>query len=350
MPTIEDRFRGCLVGGATGDALGAPIEFFSEADINERYGDEGIRELEPSYGVVGAITDDTQMTLFTAEGCIRYGEIAVDVDVTRLTQSIRFAYQRWFDTQQSAHQGSESESAKGGYLARLPAMRNRRGPGNTCLTALANGRPVISSKGCGGVMRVAPVGLFLAGQADRRTVFDAGCRSAEITHGHPSGYLAAGVLAALIAGVIEGQALSDSLEVALDILQEHEEHHEVLSKVTAAIRLSRDGVDRTQVFATLGEGWIAEEALAIGVYSCMAWQSLEEAVVYSVNHGGDSDSTGSITGQIIGAVMGFESIPDRWIQRLELIDTIEKIALDLNRSRTGVDRKELDRVYCSMAE
>ena len=85
MPTIEDRFRGCLVGGATGDALGAPIEFFSEADINERYGDEGIRELEPSYGVVGAITDDTQMTLFTAEGCIRYGKIAVDVDLTRLT-------------------------------------------------------------------------------------------------------------------------------------------------------------------------------------------------------------------------------------------------------------------------
>jgi len=199
-------------------------------------------------------------------------------------------------------------------------------------------------------MRVAPVGLFLAGRADRRTVFDAGCRSAEITHGHPSGYLAAGVLAALIAGVIEGQALSDSLEVALDILQEHEEHHEVLSKVTAAIRLSRDGVDRTQVFATLGEGWIAEEALAIGVYSCMAWQSLEEAVVYSVNHGGDSDSTGSIAGQIIGAVMGFESIPDRWIQRLELIDTIEKIALDLNRARTGVDRKELDRVHGSMEE
>ena len=82
----------------------------------------------------------------------------------------------------------------------------------------------------------------------------------------------------------------------------------------------------------------------------MAWQSLEEAVVYSVNHGGDSDSTGSIAGQIMGAVMGFGSIPDRWIQRLELIDTIEKIALDLNRSRTGVDRNELDRVYGSMEE
>jgi len=105
----------------------------------------------------------------------------------------------------------------------------------------------------------------------------------------------------LIAGGIEGQALSDSLEVALDILQEHEEHHEVLSKVTAAFRLSRDGVGRTQVFATLGAGWIAEEALAIGVYSCMAWQSLEEAVVCSVNHGGNSDSdcsTGKVWAEI----------------------------------------------------
>jgi hypothetical protein len=52
----------------------------------------------------------------------------------------------------------------------------------------------------------------------------------------------------------------------------------------------------------------------------------------------------------MGAVMGFGSIPDTWIQRLELIDTIEEIALDLNRSRTGVDRNELDRVYGSMEE
>ena len=106
-------------------------------------------------------------------------------------------------------------------------------------------------------------------------------------------------------------------------------------------------MDRTEVFATLGEGWVAEEALAIGVYSSMAYHSLEEAVIYSVNHGGDSDSTGSITGQIMGAVMGFGSIPDRWIQRLEMIATIEKIALDLKRARTGTYNKELNRVYGS---
>ena len=350
MLTNEDMFRGCLVGGATGDALGAPIEFYSTAAISERYGQDGIRDLERSYGVMGAITDDTQMTLFTAEGCIRYGKLLNDVDLTRLVRSIGSAYRRWFDTQQSGNHGGGGGEGHIGYLGNVPAMRNRRGPGNTCLTGLASGRSVIDSKGCGGVMRVAPVGLFLAGITDRKTVFDVGCRSAEITHGHPSGYLAAGVLAALIAGIIEKQTLSQSLGVALDILQEHEDHQEVLAKVHAAIRLSEEGSDRTQVFSTLGEGWIAEEALAISVYSCMAWKGLEEAVTFSVNHGGDSDSTGSITGQIMGAVMGFESIPDRWIQHLELKDTIEKIALDLNRSRLGLERDELDRIYGNIDE
>ena len=89
MLTIEDKFRGCLVGGATGDALGAQGEFYSTTSISERYGQDGIRDLERSYGVMGAITDDTQMTLFTAEGCIRYGKFLNDVDIARLVRSIR---------------------------------------------------------------------------------------------------------------------------------------------------------------------------------------------------------------------------------------------------------------------
>ena len=89
MLTIEDKFRGCLVGGATGDALGAPGEFYSTTSISERYGQDGIRDLERSYGVMGAITDDTQMTLFTAGGCIRFGKILNDVDIAKLVRSIR---------------------------------------------------------------------------------------------------------------------------------------------------------------------------------------------------------------------------------------------------------------------
>jgi ADP-ribosylglycohydrolase len=69
--TLRDRYRGCLLGGAVGDALGAGIEFLSLADIRRRHGPRGVSGYVPAYGRLGAITDDTQMTLFTAEGLRR---------------------------------------------------------------------------------------------------------------------------------------------------------------------------------------------------------------------------------------------------------------------------------------
>src|SRR5688500_3563515 len=65
------RVQGCLLAGALGDSLGAPIEFLTLAEIRQRYGSCGIADLDEAYGKVGAITDDTQMTLFTAEGLLR---------------------------------------------------------------------------------------------------------------------------------------------------------------------------------------------------------------------------------------------------------------------------------------
>jgi len=65
------HIRGCLLGGAVGDALGAPIEFDDLAKIRSRFGPAGLRDYAPAYGRVDAFTDDTQMTLFTAEGLIR---------------------------------------------------------------------------------------------------------------------------------------------------------------------------------------------------------------------------------------------------------------------------------------
>lgn len=69
--TVQARFLGCLLGGAAGDALGAPVEFMSRAEILRRFGPKGIAQYAPAYGGLGTITDDTQMTLFTAEGLIR---------------------------------------------------------------------------------------------------------------------------------------------------------------------------------------------------------------------------------------------------------------------------------------
>jgi ADP-ribosylglycohydrolase len=65
------RIRGCLLGGAVGDALGAPVEFLSLQEIRDKFGPAGIHDYARAYGRRGAIADDTQMTLFTAEGLLR---------------------------------------------------------------------------------------------------------------------------------------------------------------------------------------------------------------------------------------------------------------------------------------
>ena len=68
---LQDLYRGCLLGGAVGDALGAPVEFMSRAQIVRAFGPHGIEDYAPAFGKLGTITDDTQMTLFTAEGLMR---------------------------------------------------------------------------------------------------------------------------------------------------------------------------------------------------------------------------------------------------------------------------------------
>ena len=100
MPDLRSRFRGCLLGGAVGDALGADIEFLAE--IVAQFGPEGPGEVGAGYGTPGAITDDTQMTLWTAEGLLR----ALHRGATRGIVSVQGvgmnALLRWLATQDGA--------------------------------------------------------------------------------------------------------------------------------------------------------------------------------------------------------------------------------------------------------
>src|ERR1022692_4012337 len=183
--SLRDRFRGCLLGGAVGDALGAGIEFLSLAEIQDRFGPSGVTGYVPAYGPTGGITDDTQMTLFTAEGLIR-ARLHGGADPGDVAWIWR-GYQRWLTTQDGRPRPAERGSAgdAGGWLLTQSFLHAARAPGTTCLTALRSGRagsvraPINDSKGCGGVMRVAPIGLAAADP------FTLSCEAAALTHGHP---------------------------------------------------------------------------------------------------------------------------------------------------------------------
>ena len=349
------HFAGCLLGGAVGDALGAPVEFMSLRDIVARFGPAGLTDYAPAFGRLGAITDDTQMTLFTAEGLLDATLASGDPDAEGrldVTPAVHRAYLRWLSTQDGPAPRLEGHAADPGAEAGLlgePALHSRRAPGNTCLSALRSGTigtvadPIecsgIPSKGCGGVMRAAPAGLFarspgaVGGDSDGEA-FRIGCDLAAITHGHPSGYLSAAALALLLSRILAGDGLEAALRTARRELTRHPGHEECSAALSAALDLWRGDLPLVPETVELicgsgpgGGGWVGEEALAIAVFcSLAAGRDFSRGVLLAVNHSGDSDSTGAITGNILGALLGRDAIPAHWLERLELREVVEGMA------------------------
>ena len=90
----------------------------------------------------------------------------------------------------------------------------------------------------------------------------------------------------------------------------------------------------------LGGGWVAEETAAIAIYCALTYfGNFERAMIAAVNHAGDSDSTGAVTGNLLGAAIGYDAIPQFYKDDLELHDVILHIADDLYLSKTTSYRK-----------
>jgi ADP-ribosylglycohydrolase len=188
------------------------------------------------------------------------------------------------------------------------------------------------SKGCGGVMRIAPVGLFAWRLRNDYTPHDAfrlGMDLAAITHGHPTGILTGGVLAVLIMALTDGATLSESIDAAKVCLRQEARHEETLRAIELAEELSTGDIPHNNAIDRIGQGWIAEEALAISIYCTLVANNFRQGLILAVNHDGDSDSTGSITGNLLGTIYGVEAIPQEWLEPLELRNIITELAEDL---------------------
>jgi ADP-ribosylglycohydrolase len=335
-----DKARACLLAGACGDTLGATVEFIDREEILARFGPGGIRNLtDNGYGAAGKITDDTQMSLFTAEGLIRAEVRGRLRGVSSYEGCIHHAYLRWLHTQgfKVPVEGFKPD----GWLIGNKELFHKRAPGHTCLESLRKaeglGLPVMvdnNSKGCGGVMRAAPVGLFMAAfrgadEEARRLAFSIGCASARLTHGHPSGYLSAGALSVIIHDLVLGHDLAESVARAISYLEDEEGSGEIIGNLRDALRLAAGTNAPSECIEKLGQGWVGEEALAIAVFCSLRAKNLEDGICMAVNITGDSDSTGSIAGNILGALYGCGAIPARWLDPLELKETIREIAEDL---------------------
>lgn len=348
---VSDSIRGCLMTGAAGDALGYEVEFISRRSILSRFGEQGITKFALDNNGKALISDDTQMTLFTANGMLMGLTRGYMRGIGgRPEKYVDGAYLDWYYTQTGKKREMLIDDWHPTWLRDLPEMAQLRAPDNTCLSAcesMFRGEKVQNnSKGCGGIMRVAPMALLDAGYASRNEngysieeLAEAGGEIAEVTHKHPLGFLPASLLTVLLYKVVPMSPkqvheeidgiVADTVNILDRIYKgKYESDKQYLKELTnKAVQLAHSNMSDAKAIRQLGEGWVAEETWAIALFCAVRHiDSVEDAIIASVNHDGGSDSTGSVCGNIMGAIYGYEHIKKRNIfcpEGKQLEDTLE---------------------------
>lgn len=334
-PSPSDRCSAALIASAVGDALGAPTEFMTRSKIDALVGTNGVRTfLESPPG----ITDDTQMLLFTAEGLLHH----VSHNVSRpVSHTVYDAYRWWLKTQE-AHIEVDVDAYPSALFAD-PRMHRRRAPGYTCITSLRDhtgpgtrANPRNDSKGCGTVMRIAPVGMIYR-QHDDQFVFDLGADISAITHGHPTGYLAGGAMALIVKHLVNGNTLDHAINAAMICLYAQPEHHarETMSAIARGYDVGTTQPLTTTMLDGLGGGWTAEEALSIAIAAAASCNgSTMDALAICAAINGDSDSVASMAGTLCGAMYGVGEEVNTLFSEIFEFDIVAEV---IRGTATGTD-------------
>lgn len=331
----KNRYIGCIIGGAIGDGMGYAVENLSDYEITEQFSEEGITEPYVNEEIgKQLISDDTQMALFTMDGLmwayIRCSSRGIgSYEGSGVWQS----YARWYYTQTNIvlddyimhkheHEPVALSSIGIKTILEYEELYSNRTPSEESLIALESGQmgtmemPFNSFKDPSCLSRVAPAGLFLHDEPS--AAFAVAARLAAITHGNPTGYLAAGAYAYILAEILNGKDLDEAVRNSLLELKQYSYIDEVNDVLEYALHLSECQDDWKQCVSMIGEGRTAEEVLAMAVYCALKADSYEEAVRMAANCKGLSSSIGCVCGSIAGAMSGALKIPEAWQCNLEL--------------------------------
>lgn len=279
---LQDRYRGCMLGLAIGDALGAPLEFMSREEIKQRHGQlremigGGWLNVEP-----GEYTDDTQMALAIARSIAELGEIR--------PEDIALRFVDWYNTRPKDI-GNTTRRAIEYLVAGMPWVE-----AGERTTREMNGRDASN----GSLMRAAPVAL--RARADDERLVSQSLDVSRITHANPLASWSCVALNRALAALLAGEV--DVIERAADV-----DHPEVRAAVLAAPDLEDHEVR---------SGGYVLHTLGAALWSDHNSDSFEEAVVTAVNLGNDTDTTGAVAGALAGARWGARAIPERWLAVLQ---------------------------------
>lgn len=333
---FRSRVRGTLLGAAIGDALGAPVAGLSLDAIRETHGPAGLLAPAPAHGRRGTVTARTQLALFTVDGLVR-AHVRRDTGAWHPPTDVHRAYLRWAATQ--SDWGPDERRKDNGWLAQEEWLYARRGPDRACLTGFADGVLATleqpknpTARTASAATRSAPFGLLVGWEA--ALVLQLAVECAAQSHGHPTGYLAAGACAVIVHGLTRGESLDAAVQRALGLLGARPGHQPVtdaLQRATAAVTQGQPGPDTVTALAgsTSADGAPdAATALAVAVYCALVAEDVPHGLRLAVNHGGDSAATGALCGALLGAQHGETALPAAWLTELEGRATILELADD----------------------
>ncbi|MFI8966583.1 ADP-ribosylglycohydrolase family protein [Streptomyces sp. NPDC053493] len=331
------RVRGCLLGGAVGDALGAGAEGRTLAELRAAHGPEGLTEPVPAHGRRGAVTAATQMSLFTVDGLVR-AQVRRDTGAWHPPTDVHRAHLRWAATQRDW--GPDERRPDLGWLGREEWLYARRNPARACLTGLGDevlgtlDRPKNpEAADSGALVRSAPFGLLVGWEP--QLVCQLAVECAAQTHGAPAAFLSAGALAVVVHGLARGDSVDGAVRTAVAQLAPRPGHEPVTDALEAALGAVRQGMPDAERVTALGAGEDrAEGQLAAAVYCALVGEDIRHGLRLAVNHDGPSAATGALTGALLGALHGETALPPAWVAGLEGRATVLELADDFAMEMT----------------
>lgn len=331
MTKIE-KYKHIILAGAIGDAYGYLVEFDKWSVIQDKYGINGLQKNHLPFDEL-TISDDTQMTLFCLDAITKHVQLSTK-NLQEINEDIYTAYLDWNRTQYAPADTPISE------LGFNEELWNREAPGHTCLSALGSGvigridRQINTSKGCGGIMRTAPV-VFL--DLNLENTFLLGAMQAAITHSHEDGYLSAGFFAGVLKCLIEDDSLLTSIDKNIIELKKFKNHENTLQYINKVVGLfNSELIEHDLLNAQIGNGWVGEEALGIALYAMHKGKNFEQVLDISTNHNGDSDSTASLAAQLYIAK---NELNQEWFNKSNMLNVINVINNLMNNLEYALDNK-----------
>ena len=295
--TKRDRFQGCLLGLACGDAVGTAVEFMPRGSFPP------VRDMiggGPFQLLPGQWTDDTSMALCLADSLVEKR--------THNPQDQMERYLRWRDEGYKSSTGTCFDI------------------GNTIADALRQfeetGNPIAGSTdpwsaGNGSLMRLAPIPLFYAENPEKAEYFSG--ESSRTTHGAVECVDACRLLGWILLAILRG----DAKDVCLFT-------EDTESKYSAKVQEIAKGSYRNKTDNQVkGSGYVVE-SLEAALWSFWKTDSYEDAVLRAVNLGDDADTTAAVCGQVAGAYYGLRGIPDKWLSQLAMREEIQALADQLH--------------------